>query len=383
MKRIDILFFDATSGHRTAAFALEKAINQAADVQVRVLNLPDVLRTQPVLQTMAKSGVDAFNWFAQREQVWFLRQQFSFFQTIQANVPSIMIEQVADVWREEPPDMVVSVLPICNLLLERAFHLANPTAPYIIVPVDFEEGHSKYWFDARTDAYYLNPTQILADQAEKVGIPSERNLRVVGMPIDPLFYDISIPDRGAALEELNLNPDHPTVLVSFGGQGSVLVKKCAEKLIHVARPINTIFLCGRHRQLYEDLQGFSTPYPKTVISYMPEAPAYYYHLADVLIGKPGTMTITEAIVTRTRLLALKAESLALVQRGNEDWLRQSGVGDVITLDTLPKAVDNVLTSDHVNDNIEREWHRGVFEITDTLLQFLQNGIYQPAQKGVS
>jgi UDP-N-acetylglucosamine:LPS N-acetylglucosamine transferase len=370
MKQIDIVFFDATSGHRTAAYALEKAFKQAADVRVNVLNLTDILCKQPFLRTLAKSGVDSFNWFVQREQVWFLRQQFSFFQTIQANVPSSMIQQVADFWRDNPPDMVISVLPICNLLLERAFHRVNPIGTYFILPVDFEEGQRNYWFDRRADAHYVNPTQKLVDQAEQIGIPSERNLRVTGMPIDPLFYDITVTDRSKALQELGLHPDNPTVLVSFGGQGSITAKKCAEKLSQVKTPINAIFLCGKHKQLYTELQALATPYRKTVLGYTPEAPAYYYHLADVLIGKPGSMTITEAIVTRTPLLAIKSQSLAPVQRGNEAWLEQSGVGSVITLEMVPEAVESILGSELVNHHIEREWHRGVFETAALLLRFV-------------
>ncbi|GAB4515038.1 MAG: hypothetical protein OHK0046_17950 [Anaerolineae bacterium] len=381
MKRIDILFFDATSGHRTAAFALEKAMQQTADVEVRVLNLTEVLHTQPVLQQLASSGVDLFNWCTRRERVWFLRQQFVFFQTIQANVPSRMIRQVAEFWQDDPPDMVVSVLPICNLLLERAFHTIQPAGAYVIIPVDYEEAQHNYWFDARADAYYLNPSHVLTEQAGKAHIPSERNLRVVGMPIDPLFYNTVLPDTRTALHELGLNPDYPTVLVSFGGQGSVMVRKCAEKLSLVEQPINAIFLCGRHKQLYDYLRAFPTPYPKAVLGYTLEAPAHYYHLADVLVGKPGSMTITEAIVTRTPLVAIKSQALAPVQRGNEAWIQQSGVGDVVTLDGLPDAIAQALASDRINDNIAREWHRGVFEIADMLRQFVHTGAFNMEQAG--
>jgi hypothetical protein len=52
--------------------------------------------------------------------------------------------------------------------------------------------------------------------------------------------------------------------------------------------------------------------------------------------------------------------LALVQRSNEAWLRASGMGEVATLETLPTAVERMLTSDTVNANIEREWHRSDF-----------------------
>ncbi len=182
------------------------------------------------------------------------------------------------------------------------------------------------------------------------------------MPIDPLFYDPPPANKAEALRQLGLNPDFPTVLIGFGGQGSVFVKQCALELFNVQQPINAIFLCGRHKAVYAELNALPTPYPKCVLSFIPKAPAYYYHLADVIVGKPGSMTITEALVTRSAFLAIESKSLAVVQRGNEAWLRQSGVGDVIRVPELAGAVDRILKSKTVNSSLEREWHRAVFDI---------------------
>lgn len=79
--------------------------------------------------------------------------------------------------------------------------------------------------------------------------------------------------------------------------------------------------------------------------------AYYYHLADVIVGKPGSIAITEALVTRSASLAIKSKSLAVVPRGNEAWLRQSGVGDVIRVPRLAGAVDRILKSKTVNSSL--------------------------------
>jgi processive 1,2-diacylglycerol beta-glucosyltransferase len=369
MKRIDILYFDVTSGHRTSAFALKKALHmQGEPVQVRAVNFTDILALHSGLYQLARTGIGVFNWGVRHERAYFARQQVGLFQAIQSRIPPSIIQQIARFWDHHQPDAVVSVMPICNLMLERALHTIYPDCPYVVMPNDYEESMRNYWFDLRMDAYYINPTPKLNQQAAALGIPFERRFEVSGMPIDPLFYDPPPADKAAALREQGLDPGQPTVLVGFGGQGSIFVKRCAEELCTVRTPINVIFLCGRYTALYDQLSAFTTPYRKLVLSFLPEAPAYYYHLADVIIGKPGSMTITEAIVTHSALLAIESQSLALVQRGNEAWLRHSGIGAVIRLPELAGAVEHILQSTTANSSLEREWHRGVFEIADTIVQ---------------
>ncbi|GAB4109956.1 MAG: hypothetical protein OHK0050_03160 [Roseiflexaceae bacterium] len=105
--------------------------------------------------------------------------------------------------------------------------------------------------------------------------------------------------------------------------------------------------------------------------FSPEPPTAYYHLADILVGKPGTMTINEALITRTAFLAIESRSLAVVQRGNEAWLRQSGVGAVIRLPELAEAIDRLLNTSTINQQIEAEWHRGVFDIAAMIVEITQ------------
>jgi hypothetical protein len=363
MKRVDLLYFEVTSGHRSAAMAIQKALLQTdPDLRVRLVNFVDLLQHHRLLHHLAELGVTTANMGVRLEQTWFLSQRIGFFQWLQENLPPATLRNLTRFWAGDAPDVVVSVIPFCNLMVERILHLVNPQAQYIVLPQDYEEPKRHYWFDRRMDASYINATAMLMEQARAAGIPAERCIRIAGFPIDPLFYAAAPADKAAALSELGLNPALPTILVGFGGQGSILVKRCAEQLRHVQTPFNAILMCGRYQKLKDDLSTFATPYPKVVLGFTPEAPGYYYQLADIMIGKPGSMTITEALVSRTALLAVEAQALALVQRANEKWLRQSGVGEVIRLPALPAAVERLLaTSTTLQAHIQREWHDSIFE----------------------
>src|SRR5690606_24753595 len=105
------------------------------------------------------------------------------------------------------------------------------------------------------------------------------------------------------------DPGRPTGVISFGGQGSVLVERCARALEGVDRPLNVIALCGRDAALRERVAALPTRHRRVVYGFAPEPPVHYHHLADFLVGKPGSMTVTEAVVTETPILAIRARGM--------------------------------------------------------------------------
>jgi UDP-N-acetylglucosamine:LPS N-acetylglucosamine transferase len=72
-----------------------------------------------------------------------------------------------------------------------------------------------------------------------------------------------------------------------------------------------------------------TPYRKLAVSYTQETPIYYQRLADFIIGKPGSMTITAALIARKPVIAIKSRGMSPVQRGNEEWVREHKVGIIV------------------------------------------------------
>jgi UDP-N-acetylglucosamine:LPS N-acetylglucosamine transferase len=185
------------------------------------------------------------------------------------------------------------------------------------------------------------------------------------MPIDTEFYEAPGIDVSDELARLGLDPALPTGLVSFGGQGSVLVSEIAKSISNSGIKLNMILLCGRHSECYEELRNLKTDYPKLALSYTEETPVYYQRLAQFIIGKPGSMTITEALIAGKPLIAIKSRGMSPVQRGNEEWVKEHGVGIIVAgMDELPSAVNDVMTTDDYRRNAARACHRGVFDAAE-------------------
>jgi processive 1,2-diacylglycerol beta-glucosyltransferase len=368
MKKVDIVYFDAGSGHRSSAKGLERAVSGARpDWRVRMVNIVDVFAPNKQFHRIVCAGIDHFNRHLKREKVFDLKGLINLSLMFHDLLSRKGIREISDFWRDDPPDAVVSVTPMYNPALYRAARLANPAVRCVTIPVDFEEVKARYWFTPKVEQDYLLATRRLAEQAGDSRIPETFIHRISGMPIDPEFYQAPQLNITEELARLGLDPALPTGFVSFGGQGSILVREIAGSLAGSTLKLNLIFMCGRHTEVHHELSNLKTPYRKLALSYTRETPIYYQRLADFIIGKPGSMTITEALIAGKPVIALKSRGMSPVQRGNEAWVQEHKVGIVVAgMDELPGAVSAVIGSDCYRRNAAREFHRGVFEAAEQI-----------------
>jgi processive 1,2-diacylglycerol beta-glucosyltransferase len=363
MKKIDIVYFDAGSGHRSSAKGLERALAGAAsDLRARMVNIVEIFAPNKQFHRIVCAGIDHFNRYLKQEKVFDLKGLINLSLMFHDLLSARGIREISEFWKDDPPDAVISVTPMYNPAIYRAARLANPKAQCVTIPVDFEEVKPRYWFTPKIEQHYLLPTARLEQQARAARIPDSFIHRISGMPVDPEFYESPRITGDEELARLGLDPKLPTGFVSFGGQGSVLLAEIARSVARSALKVNLIFSCGRHSEIYNELTELKTHYPKLVMNYTKETPIYYQRLAQFIIGKPGSMTITEALIAKKPIIAIRSRGMRPVQQGNEEWVQRHGVGIIVSnMETLPDAIQRVITSDDYRRNAEREAHRGVFE----------------------
>lgn len=378
-RRVEIVFFDAGSGHRSAARALESALlRERPEWAVRCVNLPDLIAGNRSFHWIVNRGIRWLNDEMKKEKVFDLRGKVNLSLFFHWLLTSRGLREIAGFWRDEAPDAVVSVTPMYNPALLNAARLVNPQVKYVTVPVDFEEFKRAYWFTPPKGQIYLNATERLFEQARRKGIPAEHNHRIAGMPADPALYEEPTLDIAAERARLGLAPDRPTVVMHFGGQGSTILVDMAKALAQAGATHNVIFLCGRSAQVAETIRALDTPYRKAVLDYVAETPIHFQRLADVVVGKPGALTITEGLIARRPLVLLESTGMKPVQRGNEEWVRQAGVGVIAPhAGDVPRAIDQVLADTSFREAAHRHRHRGVFEAAQLIATLVETGHLSP------
>jgi 1,2-diacylglycerol 3-beta-galactosyltransferase len=191
------------------------------------------------------------------------------------------------------------------------------------------------------------------------------------MILRPKFYDPITIDRGEERDQLGLDPDLPTGLVLFGGEGSSVMLDIAKRITARAQ---FIFICGKNQKLAERLRRLPTTFPKYVEGFTSEIP-HYMHLSDFFVGKPGPGSISEALAMHLPVI-VECNSWTLPQeRYNTEWVREKDVGVVLkSFREIDGAVRQLLEPANLarfRSNAADITNRAVFEIPDILDGVLQ------------
>jgi UDP-N-acetylglucosamine:LPS N-acetylglucosamine transferase len=231
---------------------------------------------------------------------------------------------------------------------------------------DFADYPPHFWIErANPDVpqrFIICGTDRAVDQARALGHDDAHVFRVSGMILRPRFYEPVAIDRKAERKRLGLDPDRPTGLVLFGGQGSKEMLAIAQRLPDT----QLIFICGRNEALAERLRAMPRG-SRHIEKFTAEIP-YFMRLADFFIGKPGPGSITEALAMRLPVMVESNAWTLPQERYNAEWVRERGVGMVLAnFRGVRGAVAEMLGSlDKYRARVAEVENRAVFEIPDIL-----------------
>ena len=230
------------------------------------------------------------------------------------------VRLLKEFWKQGERDLVVSLIPNFN----RALRDSLPGTPLVTILTDLADYPPHFWIE-RQEQFLICGTEKAVQQARALGHPDERIFRTSGMILRPSFYEPVTRERAAERGRLGLDPDLPTGLVLFGGQGSSVMPEIAGRVTARAQ---FIFICGRNKKLAERLRAMRTPFPKFVEEFTSEIP-YYMHLADFFVGKAGPGSISEAIAMHLPVVVERNAWTLPQERYNTEWIREKEVGVVL------------------------------------------------------
>ena len=150
-------------------------------------------------------------------------------------------------WAQYRPDLVVSLIPHYNRALKTALDRAWPARPFVTVLTDIADYPPHFWIE-RQEQYVICGSNRAAGQARQLGIPDDRVLRTSGMILNPKFYAPGTGDRHGERMRLGLEPNRPTGLVLFGGEGSREMLRIAKALNRPDSGVQLILLCGKNER---------------------------------------------------------------------------------------------------------------------------------------
>jgi processive 1,2-diacylglycerol beta-glucosyltransferase len=329
--RVLVLSASAGAGHVRAGQALERAL--VATGRVHEVRHVDVLQYTSKLfrRVYAQTYLDLVN--RAPEVLGWLYDYFDEpgrHERLRLALNKLNTTRFVRLLERERPDWAVSThfLPAEIIAwLRSKGRLATRQA---IVVTDFDI--QAIWLTHHVDRYFvaLDETRV---HLERLGVSPDA-ITVSGIPIDPVFEE---PKAARAMRAKHgLAPELTTILVSAGGFGVGPVEALVRTLLELQHPVQLVVICGRSEELkgrLDELAGARPPDVTPVlhvVGYTTEMDEYMA-AADLLVGKPGGLTSSEALARGLALVIVRP--IPGQEERNADHLLEAGAA--IRCNNLP------------------------------------------------
>ncbi|MEM9908607.1 MAG: glycosyltransferase [Cyanobacteria bacterium P01_D01_bin.44] len=386
---INVVTGKGGGGHYATYHAL-RAVAQQRNLpwQFRVTDMDDIMEsiTQQgeafnLYKLLGSSVSDLYNQMLKRGWTWLWPLQMRLNKLLVKLNYKTGVEFFEGYWREQQPDLVISVVTMCNKVLWEALQRAKPGTPYITLPIDFADYPPGFWFEPDTDSFAVCGTAKAVEQARTIGVKASCMVPTSGMVIHPRFYrpvgcdspEERLRQRTAERHRLGLAPHKLTGLVMFGGNGSQVMVEIAKRLESYFEELQLIYLCGRNEPLMTALRQLPNQQSRLIVGFTQDIPEYM-RLADFFIGKPGPGSLSEALVMQLPVITACNAATLVHERYNAEWVRSQDVGIVLKrFSHIAQAVDQFLQPDILHryqTNVAAINNRAVFEVADFIQQVL-------------
>lgn len=277
------------------------------------------------------------------------------------------------------PDIVVSFVPFINYAASLAAQKSG--IPYLLITTDNDLSNWVLGLDKITHPEWQ--ITIGQDHALTRGLLIEKGvardrIHFTGLPIDPLFF----AKRSAQVirDQYEIPLDKPVLTMLLGGTGGKGISSIVKELFVIDIPLHVALFCGeglygKVREIIDKKEGRSEVSFSLIRSM--GAVADLMQVSDVLMTKPGSGPIQEAMVRQLPILIDHTQPILSWERTNVDFVRRLGVGQVITkAEDLRRWIPLYVQDVDVRAEVQQVYaNRGGPCFADNIVQLLAQMLY--------
>lgn len=292
MKKVLILTTSTGQGHNQAANSLIEAFNEEGYTCVKrdFLEKTNKLLNKIIVwgyEILASKIPNIYGWFYKLTDSKAINKlDYIFF--------SRTTKKMLKIIDEERPDVIIGTHPFTVNIIS---HLKNKgmNIPFISIVTDFKAHYS--YVSSSVDSY-ITGSEFTKDSLVERGI-NANIIYPVGIPIKESFLekDINIPHVK--------NDDYFNLLLMSGSMGLNNISYVLDELLKNNHKLRITVVCGNNEHLKKTLDEKSKlnfPNKKLHIIGFSNDIASFMEYSDILISKPGGLTVTEAIAKNLPLI---------------------------------------------------------------------------------
>lgn len=238
---------------------------------------------------------------------------------------TLMSDKLLDTINDYAPDVIIICHPFVTTMVSRLKRKGKISAKSISLITDYD-AHRTY-IVPYIDAYVLAEPQ-MANKLIKEYEVDESIIYPLGIPIFDRFTQPFSKEDICKRE--GLNPDIPTILLMAGSFGVTGVLNFYKQLAEKSQNIQFIVITGKNKKLYSHLEELINEMgmqSKTKLLYFIDNVEDYMHVSDIIVTKPGGLTVTESLACNLPLAIYSA--FPGQERCNADFLINEGAAVLI------------------------------------------------------
>ena len=337
MSGIAILHATVGTGHKTAALALEKTLQQRGIGPIWCEDALDYgskffkkLYVRSYLE-LSEDVPELWAYFYEKSD----QRENEVTRDLRTLLDRFGAHKLDDMVAERRPDAIICTHFLPLNLLARQKRIGRLSAPLYCVVTDYT-GHV-YWVDPMVDRYFV-ATPETGQMLQRRGIAAYR-ITITGIPVNP---DIARPKAQQTVREAqNINAE--TVITLLGGGLHVeRVRQMVAGLLE--RNINgaLFVVAGRNKELLDGLADLQSSPTLTLnvlgfVDYLDDLIA----ASDLVITKAGGLIVSEILGRQRPMLVI--DPIPGQEEWNADYIVSIGAGTQIRLpEMVPMAVKNLL-----------------------------------------
>ncbi|ERH34835.1 diglucosyl diacylglycerol synthase [Staphylococcus equorum] len=329
-KKILILTGSFGNGHLQVTQSVVNQFNEMNLDNLTVIEHDLFLEAHPILTSICKKWyINSFKYFRNMYKAFYYSRPD---QLDKCFYKYYGLNKLINLLLKEKPDLILLTFPtpVMSVLTEQ-FDMNIPIAT---VMTDYRM--QKNWITPHSQRYYL-ATEDLKDEFASIGIPKSQ-IKVTGIPIADKFEEEI--DKTSWLRQNNLAPDKPTILMSAGAFGvSKGFDQMIQEILNRSPHSQVVMICGKNKELKRTLSAQFKNYDNVLIVGYTKQMNEWMASSQLMITKPGGITISEALTRQTPMIFLNPAPGQELENAN--YFEEKGFG--LIADTPEEAIQQVAT----------------------------------------
>lgn len=343
MERIIILTVGLGSGHNAAAKALQEEY-RARGMLAEVIDLLELVpgTVHPLLQSGFNRMMNRFPFVY--SYLYDRTNHSAWLRTFSSEIIEksgwMIRHKVKRELQRFAPTRVVTTHPFGLLLLPARWR----SLPTVGVVTDYEL--HPLWLVEAPDLLCVPPRLLTSEQRKRLTWQWGVQLLEAGIPCSHRFRETV--SSYEAKKRLGADPERPLVLLMGGGLGCGPLAQLAQTLADYTGEFQLWVLVGSNRKLLKQLSGLAANQDVRIFGTRDDMPLLM-DAAEILVTKPGGLTVTEAMVKRLPLILF--EALPAQERANLTHVLRHDAAIAATPDTLADEVIRLIRQPSLRESM--------------------------------